>query len=90
MLSSPSGPRHIFQWASKFTREVVRSSLRGEVHALSETAGHKALLREFYPAAADVPPGMVGAEDCESLFTHSSYKKNGYREVFGAPFLGIQ
>ena len=33
--SSLSGPRHMIQWASKFTRKLVRSSLDGEVYAFS-------------------------------------------------------
>ena len=40
MSSTPSGPCGIIQWASKFTRKLVKRSLGGEVHAFSETLGH--------------------------------------------------
>ena len=37
LRSSPlSGPYRILQWAAKFTRKLVESSLRGEVYAFSE------------------------------------------------------
>ena len=48
MSSSLSGPCHILQWTSKFTRKLVKSSLGGEVYAFSEMVDHMALIREFY------------------------------------------
>ena len=68
--SSPSGPCHISQWATKFTRKLVKSGLGGEVYAFSEMIDHMALLREFHAPCSRISPGMVGMEDCESLFTH--------------------
>ena len=67
MSSFLSGPRHVLQWTSKFTRKLVKSSLGGEVYAFSEMVDHMALIREFYAPCVELPPGMVGLEDCESL-----------------------
>ena len=50
MSSTLTGPVHILQWASKFTREHVKSSLGGEIFFLSETWGHMEMIREFYVA----------------------------------------
>ena len=45
MSSSLTGPCHVLQWASKFTRKLVKSSLGGEVYAFSEMLDHMSLLR---------------------------------------------
>ena len=47
MSSTLSGPSHIIQRTSKFTREMVKSSLGGEVYAFSEMLGHMSMLRDF-------------------------------------------
>ena len=36
---------------------------------------HMTLIREFYAPPAGLPPGMVGLEDCESLFNNLRTKK---------------
>ena len=69
------GPCHIIRWKSQFTRKLVKSSLGGEVYAFSEMLGHMSMRREFHGHSADLYPGMVGLEDCESLFTHLKKKK---------------
>ena len=46
---SLSGPRHIMQWASKFTRKLVESYLGGEAYAFGEMEDHMACPREFPP-----------------------------------------
>ena len=63
MSSALSGPCHVIQWTSKFTRTLVKSSLGGEVYAFSEMVDHMALLREFYARFSRISPGMVGLED---------------------------
>ena len=75
MSASLSGPRHVLQWTSKFTRKLVKSSLGGEVYAFSEMVGHMALLREFCAPFSRISPSMVGMGDCESLFTHLKNRK---------------
>ena len=75
MSSSLSGPCHVLQWTSKFTRKLVKSSLGGEVYAFSELIDHMALPREFYAPFSRMSPGVAGMEDCESLFTHMKNKK---------------
>ena len=70
MFPLPRGPFHIIQWASKYARKSVKSSLGEEVYALSEMVDHMSLLRECFAHFTDAPPGVAGIEDCESLFTH--------------------
>ena len=53
----------------------MRNSLGGEVHALCEMAGRILLLKDFFGPFWGVSPGLVGLEDCESLFTHLTTKK---------------
>ena len=48
MFSTLTGPVHILQWASKFTRKHVKSSLGGENRVLSEMWDHMDMIREFY------------------------------------------
>ena len=48
--STLTGPAHILQWTSKFTRKHVKSSPGGEIFALSEMRGHMGMIREFYTA----------------------------------------
>ena len=69
-LTSPNlcGPRHIIHWMSKLTRRLDKSNLGGEVYALSEMVDHMSMLRESSGHFVDLCPGMVGAQDCESLF----------------------
>ena len=47
MSSSPTGPCQKLQWTSKLARQMVKSSLDGEVFVLSEMVDHKSLLRDF-------------------------------------------
>ena len=48
MSSTLSGLCHIIQWASKFTRKLVKSSQGGKVYAFSEMIAHMSVLRKFY------------------------------------------
>ena len=48
MSSSLPGPRHVLRLASKLTRRLVRSSLRGGVFALSGMGDRAALIRGFH------------------------------------------
>ena len=90
MSSSLSGPCHVLQWTSKFTRKLVKSSLGGEVYAFSEMVDHMSLIREFYAPFVDIPPGMVGLEDCESPFYHLRNKKMITEKYLVRHFLSIQ
>ena len=69
------GLRHIIQWASKFTRKLVESSLGGEVYAFSEMPDHMSMIREFRQLFFDLAPGMVGLVNCESLFAQLENRK---------------
>ena len=88
MSSSLSGPCHVLRWTSKFTRKLVRSSLGGEAYAFSEMVDHMALIREFYTPFVGLSPGMVGLEDCESLFSHLRTKKMITEKYLVRHFLG--
>ena len=70
MSPNLSGPCHLAYWASKITRKLVKSSVGGEVYAVSEMLDHMFMLREYYGHFTDLLPGMVGLEKRESLFTH--------------------
>ena len=48
------------------------------------------MLREFYGHFVDVYPGMVGLEDCESLFAHLRRKKMTTEKSLGRQLLAIQ
>ena len=43
--------------------------------AFSEMLDHMTLLKEFYSPFSRISPGLVGMEDCESLFTHLKNRK---------------
>ena len=90
MPSNLTGPCHIIQWTSKFTRKLVKSSLGGEVYAFSEMLDHMSMLREFYGHFAGSKPGMIGLEDCESLFTHLKKSKIITEKFLVRHFLSIQ
>ena len=50
MSSTLTGPAYNLQWAPKFTRKHVKSSLGGETVAVKEMWGHTEMIREFYIA----------------------------------------
>ena len=68
-------PCLVSQWVSKFTRKSVESSLGGVVHALGEMADHISSMRDIYAPFQGLNPGMMGLEDCESLFANLKAKK---------------
>ena len=90
MSTDLCGPCHIIQWTSKFTRKLVKSSLGGEVYAFSEMLDYMAMLREFYGNFSGLRPGLVGLEDCESLFTHLKKSKMVTEKFLARHFLSIQ
>ena len=69
MSSTLKGPGHILRRTSNFTREMVESSLGGEVYTLSETADHILLLKDAFGPFEGMNPGAAGLEECESLLT---------------------
>ena len=70
-----TGPCHMLQRTSTFTRKLVKSCLGGEVYALSGTVYHMSPLRDFYVPFEGLAPAMAGLEDCESLLTSLETKK---------------
>ena len=68
--STLMGLAHILQWASKFTRKHVKSSLGGEIFARSEMWDHVGTIREFHMALRLEKIRSYGMIDCESLLSH--------------------
>ena len=62
----------------------------GEGYAFSEMIDHMALLREFYAPFSRMSPGLVGMEDCESLFTHLENREMITGEYLVRHFPSIQ
>ena len=60
------------------------------MYAFSEMVDHMSLIREFYAPFVDISPGMVGLEDCESLFNHLRNKKMITEKYLVRHFLSIQ
>ena len=73
--STLTGPRHIVQWTSKFTRKSVKSSLAGEVRASSEIVDRVPTLRELFARSMHLFPGMAALEDYEFPPTRLKKKK---------------
>ena len=88
--STPQGPYRIFQRTSNFARKIVRSSLGGEVFALSEMEDHILLSKEFYGPSEGVDRGVGGLEACESLVTRLKTKKMAADKFLAGHFLGIR
>ena len=89
MSSTLTGPCHVFRWTSKFFGGTAKSSLGGEVHALSDMVHHTSLLRDFYGSFEGLDPGTMASEDCESHFTHLKTKKVIAEENSARHFLRI-
>ena len=73
--STSKGPCRISQRTSKFARNMAKSSLGGEVYALSEMVDRVVLLKDFRGPSAGMDTGAVELGACESLFTHMKTKK---------------
>ena len=76
MPSSPLAPCHILQWISKFTRNLVKSSIGGDVYAPGEMDAHVTLLREIYEHVVELSPDKIYFEDRESLLARLRPKAN--------------
>ena len=81
--SSFTGPCHISRRASKFTSDLVRDSLGGEVYVLSEMADRMFLWRDFYTPFGGLTPGIVGPGNCEFARPPRGEEEDR-RNVFGA------
>ena len=90
MSSTLKGPCRVPPWTSKFTRQVAKSSPGSEVYALSEMVDHMLLLVDTFGPFEGSNPGVVGLEDCESLFTHPKTKKMVAEKCLVRRFLSIQ
>ena len=71
-------------------RPILPTSTNDLSYASSETVSHVALPREFYPPSVVISPGIVGAEDCESLFTNLEGEKTVTENYLVRHSLGIQ
>ena len=89
MSSTLQGPVHIIQWTSKFTRKHVKSSLGGEIFALSEMWDHMEMIREFYGPLGHQKLPAYGLIDCESLLSHLRTGRLGTEKFLTRHFRSI-
>ena len=89
MSSTLTGPAHILQWTSKFTREHVKSSLGGEIFALNEMWDHVGMISEFFAALGREKIRFFGLIDCESLLSHLRTGRFGTEKVLTRHFRSI-
>ena len=87
--STSDEPRHILRWASKFTGELVRSSLGGEVYALTGTIDHASPLQEFCELFVDLSPIATGFEYSGNPFNRPPIQKSIAGKYLGRHFLRI-
>ena len=64
MSSDLTGPVHILQRTSKFTGKHVKSSLVGEIFALSEMRGHMEMIKDLYAPLGHAEIRAYGIIDC--------------------------
>ena len=89
MSSTLQGPVHIIQWTSKFTRKRVKSSLGGEIFALSEMWDHMEMIREFYGPLGHPKIRAYGLIDCEKLLSHLRTGRLGTEKFLTRHFRSI-
>ena len=87
--SAPRGRCLLLQWRLTFARELVKSRLGGAAYTSGETIDHVAFLREFDVPFADLPSGIVGMADFESLLLISATKRPSPRSTRSAIFRGF-
>ena len=90
MSPSLAGLCRILHRAANFTRNLVESSLGGEVYAPREMVGHTSLLRHLYASSEGSDPGMAGVADCESPFTQLETEEMGAENYSVRHLRGIQ
>ena len=86
-------PRHILRKKSKYTRQLVTSSLAEAVNDFSEMVDHMEPSREFYEPSMDLPPGMVGLaawQGCKCRCKRLRNKKTVAGQHLVCHFSGIQ
>ena len=89
MSSALTGPVHILQWTSKFTRKHVKSSLGGEIFALSEMWDHMEMIMDFYAPLGHAKIRAYGIIDCESLLSHLRTGRLGTEKFLTRHFRSI-
>ena len=68
----------------------MKSSLGGELRAVSEMIYHMSLLPEFHEPFADLSPGAIGFEGCGSLLSHVVHGRTIAAKHLVRRLLGIQ
>ena len=92
MSSTLTGPVHLLQLASKFTRKQVTSFWGEEILAPSEMWDHMDMIGEIYVAIGHEKILPYGLIDCESLLSHFLTGRSGagkflprrFRSIMGA------
>ena len=89
MSSNLTGPAHILQWDSKFTRKHVKSSLCGEIFALSEMWGHVEMIKVCYAPLGHAKIRAYGIIGCESLLSRPRTGRLGTEKFLTRHFRSI-
>ena len=79
MSSTLSGPCHITNGPQNSLVKLAKKAL-----------DHMSMFRELYGYFLNIYPGLVGPEDCESLFTHLKNRKAFADKSLARHFLAIQ
>ena len=87
--STLTGPVHLPQWASRFTREQVKSPVSGEIFAHSEMRGYMDMLSEFSVGRGHEKIRSYGSIDRESLLSHLRAGRLGAGKFLSRHFRGI-
>ena len=90
MSTTLSGPRNFLQWAPKFARKLVKTSLDGEEYAPSDMIGRMSFMSESYGTSADLSPGVIGLEDYGGHPTRQENKRSAAKEYRVRHHLWIQ
>ena len=90
MSSSTTGPCRISQRTSKFPRRLGRSSLGGEVYALSDMVDHMTLMRDLFGPLGDSALEVARLKECESLFPRLNDEKMIAAKYAARHFLSSQ
>ena len=85
-----TGPCPVLFLTSKFRRKLAESGRGGKVQAFSEMIDHASPQCGFFEPFVGASPGMMGFEDCGSLFTHLKHEEATTEKYLARYFLGIK
>ena len=90
MSSSFTGPCHVLQRTSKFTRKLDKSCVDDEVYPPGEITDRTSSLRDFYEPFEARNPGIMSLGDCGSLSNYLETRKMIAEKYLARHFLSIK